>query len=169
MSLVRALAAGTLSCAVVFLLVSSSGCGTDATGVDKCRDIEQARCDAGVHCGLVDDVDACKRYYRDQCLHGLANGDASTAKVDRCVKTIQAAGDCAKKNGRDAKLSSCSPAPSAAPNGLATACAIVETPQQTDECAFLSALPPEAGPDVENDAGGGDSASDAASDSPSSD
>lgn len=161
MSAVRTLAAGTLACAVSFLVVSAAGCGTDAVGVDKCRSIEQARCDAGVHCGVVDDVEQCKLYYRDQCLHGLAHGDATSTEIEHCVKTIQLAGDCAKKNGADAKLSSCAKPPSAQPNGLTTACAIVETPQQTDECAFLSAKPPEAGP---SEAGTGDAAPDAATD-----
>jgi len=164
MSAVRTLASGTLAAMVSFLVVSAAGCGSGAIGVDKCRSIEQARCEAGSHCGIVDDVEQCKLYYRDQCLHGLAHGDASSSEVDHCVKTIQLAGDCAKKNGVDAKLSSCAPPPSAAPNGLTTACAIVETPQQTDECAFLSAVPPEAGAAEGGGSDAGDAAADAAGD-----
>lgn len=160
MSAVRRLAAGTLAASVAFLVVSAAACGTGAVGIDKCRSIEQARCEAAASCGIVDDVDACKRYYRDQCLHGMAHGVPSTTSVDRCVKTIQLAGDCAKKHGADAKLSSCGTPPSAGPNGLTKACDIVTTPQQTDECAFLSAVPPEAGPDAQSD---GSSTSDAQS------
>ena len=165
MSAVRRLAAGTLAATVAFLVVSAAGCGTDAVGIDKCRSIEDARCEAGASCGVVDDVEQCKLYYRDQCLHGLAHGDASNTKVELCVKTIQLAGDCAKKNGADAKLSSCAAPPSVQPNGLTMACDIVQTPQQTDECAFLSAVPPEAGADAESGANdGGDAGRDAAAD-----
>ncbi len=166
MSAVRTLAAGTLACAL--LALGAGGCGTGAVGVDKCRDIEQARCSAAAYCGLLggafSDVSECKRYYRDQCLHGMAHGEPSTTKVTECVKTIQLAGACAKKNGADAKLSSCATPPSAQPNGLTTACAIVETPQQTDECGFLSAVPPEAGPTEAGKDAGSDAADEAASD-----
>lgn len=164
MSAVRRLFAGTLAASVALLVVCAPGCGTGAVGIDKCRSIEQARCEAAASCGLIDDVDACKRYYRDQCLHGLAHGDTSTANVNRCVKTIKLAGACAKKNGTNAKLSSCANPPSTAPNGLTTACAIVTTPQQTDECAFLAAVPPEAGPDAQGKKDAGKDAAKAAPD-----
>lgn len=161
MSAVRTLAAGMIAGALVFLTLGAGGCGTGAVGIDKCRSIEDARCSAGVYCGIVTDVDACKRYYRDQCLHGMAHGEPSEAQLHQCVQTIQLAGDCAKKNGADAKLSSCATPPSTQTYGLATACDIVNKPQQTDECGFLSAKPPEAGPsEAGNDAG------DAASDGP---
>ena len=51
------------------------GCGTDAVGVDACRQIEEARCDAAPACTGDDDtfgirteeqVRNCKALYRDQ-------------------------------------------------------------------------------------------------------
>lgn len=165
MSAVRRLTAGTLAATVTFLVMSATGCGSNAVGIDKCRSIEDARCEAGASCGLVEDVEQCKLYYRDQCLHGLAHGDTSNTHVEACVKTIQLAGNCAKKNGTNAKLSSCATPPSLQPNGLVTACDIVQTPQQTGECAFLAAVPPEAGASTDaGDAAAGDAAADAAAD-----
>ena len=60
----RALTAGAASALTAFLVVHASGCGTDAIAVDECRDIENARCEAGKFCGFVDDVEQCKRFYR---------------------------------------------------------------------------------------------------------
>ncbi|HSC89225.1 MAG TPA: hypothetical protein VLC09_18210 [Polyangiaceae bacterium] len=78
------------------------GCTTGAIAVNECREIEYLRCEASVACGLgdienEDDVTACKSFYRDQCLHGIAGPKVPTAKDQKdCVATIQAAADCAK-------------------------------------------------------------------------
>lgn len=152
----RALTAGTASAFAAFLLVHASGCGTDAVAVDECRDIESARCEAGKYCGFVDDVDECKRFYRDQCLHGMAVGERpGTLRVKECVATIRAAGDCAKAGAKT--LTECAtqglPAPS-----LKTihtvACDIVQEPEGAEECDFLSkpVEVPDASPDVQSEA-----------------
>lgn len=127
------------------MFVGAAGCGTDAKGVDDCREIEQARCAAAQNCG-VSDVPACQRFYRDQCLHGLAAAPPGSAKVKACVATIRAAGQCAAQPS-DVPLLDCSTAEDA--------CAIVNKPETTAECSFLSANP-DAG--TGGGGGGGESA-----------
>jgi hypothetical protein len=93
------------------LLVAGAGwtpaCGTDAVGVETCRQVEEARCRQAPKCPEIDlskprhrdtpnsDVDACIRFYRDACLHGLAtNADPGALSLRQCVDAINR-GDCA--------------------------------------------------------------------------
>jgi hypothetical protein len=126
------------SFAVLFALVQGAGCGTDAKAVTECREIEQARCEAGEACGLVEDVDECKRFYRDHCLHGMVVESPGQAEVDRCVSTIKNAGDCARSNV-DITLAEC-PGVTAAASAM-LACDVVLYPENTLECDFLSPAP----------------------------
>jgi hypothetical protein len=119
------------------MLLGAAACGTDAVGVSDCRTIEQARCSAGVNCGLVTDVGECQRFYRDQCLHGLAVGAPPTASVQACANTILAAGQCAAQ-GAATLLDACTNAPTSSAPTLSRACEIVSTPEKTAECAFLA-------------------------------
>jgi hypothetical protein len=80
-------------------------CGTDAVGVEACRQIEEARCKMAPNCGVDltkpvhrdsprTDIDACIRFYRDQCLHGLTTpSDPGQVAVTQCVDAINQ-GDC---------------------------------------------------------------------------
>lgn len=140
MSYFRALSATLLSAATTFSLVSASGCGTSAVGVGECRDIEQARCRAGKSCGLIDDVEACERYYRDHCLHGLAVKPPGGGSVSECVRVIEAAGQCAAEN-REARLSSCETKVTNPRRDLVLACDVVAHPERATECAFLTNVP----------------------------
>jgi hypothetical protein len=124
------------SAVCAFTLVSAAGCGTDAQGVDDCRDIEQTRCAAAKNCGLVSDVAECQRYYRDQCLHGLAVKSPGSSQIKACVTTIRAAGVCAA-SGMDTALSDCDGVTGDAP-GVVAACEIVNNPEKASECAFLA-------------------------------
>ncbi|HXK20127.1 MAG TPA: hypothetical protein VNG33_20085 [Polyangiaceae bacterium] len=142
-----------LSAATTFSLVTASGCGTDAVGVDDCREIEQARCEADQPCGVIEDVDACKRYYRDHCLHGLATKPPAGASVSTCVKVIEAAGRCAKADPAT-KLVNCDPAVTAPHPGLSRACDVVTHPELADECVFLLNTPPVTGAAGESSSGG---------------
>ena len=112
---------------LAFAVVSGTGCGTDAKDVDECRDIEQARCEAAKPCGLVDDVDACKRFYRDHCLHGMVVESPGRAQIDACVATIREAGE-------------------------AMECDTVLYPERTNACSFLSPSTPP--PDDDDNKGG---------------
>lgn len=140
MSLFRSLSATLLSAAASFSLVTASGCGTNAVGVDDCRDIEQARCEASPPCGLVSDVSACKRYYRDHCLHGLLS-KPSAGVVGQCVRVIKEAGRCASGDP-EAALDDCDPFVTEQTARLELACDVVAHPEFAPECSFLLDEPP---------------------------
>jgi hypothetical protein len=140
MSYFRSLSATLLAGVTTFCIVTAAGCGTGAVGVDECRDIERARCRAGASCGIVSDVPACERYYRDHCLHGLATKPPSGAVVDTCVQVIEAAGRCASEDP-EARLEDCQV--SQQYWTVKTACEVVAHPELTVECAFLTDTPPE--------------------------
>jgi uncharacterized membrane protein YgcG len=142
----RALLAATTA----FTIVTAMGCGTDAKGVDDCRDIEEARCTAAAACGTVSDVNQCQLFYRDQCLHGLAVSSPGSVTVNACVATIRAAGVCAGQ-GKDTAPSDCATAPSKATTA-STTCEIVSNPEETAECAFLQ---PAADAGIAGSGGGG--------------
>ena len=88
------LAAAASACALVI------ACGTDAVGVEACRQIETARCLQAENCGIDlsmpvhrgapgTDIDACIRFYHDQCLHGLATTvEPGSQQVTACVNAI---------------------------------------------------------------------------------
>jgi len=166
MSAVRHVVTSVVSATCSFVLVSAASCGTDAVGVDDCRKIEEARCEAAAHCEgdlQVDDVQACKRYYRDHCLHGLAVGSAPGAPaVNRCVSAIEAAGNCAAEEP-NMPAAECARNTSAldvpADERIATACDVVSYPELIPECEFLSdeaAARPEAAGGAAGSAGSGE-------------
>lgn len=122
-----------------FALLTGSGCGTDARGVEDCRSIEEARCSAASHCPnakgtgtVVGDVESCQRFYRDQCLHGTTTSAPDANTVDLCVSAIRAAGDCAGASVEDAE-SVC--ATRQTPD---TACEAILRPELLEDCRFLS-------------------------------
>jgi hypothetical protein len=153
MSAIRAVFAFALSAVGVFTLVTASGCGTDANGIEDCRKIEKARCVAGKACGIVDDTDECETFYRDQCLHGLAVKSPGSPVVNRCVATIRAAGECAK-GGPDAALASCPSVTESAP-GVVKPCEIILNPEKTTECNFLTPATPIVTPEAGTAGAGG--------------
>ncbi|HEY6556539.1 MAG TPA: hypothetical protein VI072_04670 [Polyangiaceae bacterium] len=137
-------------------LAAAGGCSTDAIGVEDCRDIEYARCEAGHACGVVHDADDCKRFYRDQCLHGLALDDTPSATaVQNCVRSLKAISNC----GPDAPLADC-PGVTAQPTSLGLACDVVGAPEEIQECRFLVPVAPPVVP-VPDAGGGTDAATDA--------
>ncbi|MGA7121104.1 MAG: hypothetical protein WBY94_13450 [Polyangiaceae bacterium] len=81
--------------------LQASACGTDAVGVDACRQVQEAECQEAPACGIALEppyhttgtaVDACIRFYNDQCLHGLASGtDPGLTAVHACVAAIHSA------------------------------------------------------------------------------
>jgi hypothetical protein len=80
------------------VLALPPACGTSAVGVDACKQVESARCQAASACGVSleppyhtagSDVDACVRFYDVACLHGLASGtDPGPTAVSACVAAI---------------------------------------------------------------------------------
>jgi hypothetical protein len=140
-----------------FLSVPATGCGTDAVGVETCRDIEYARCEAAPNCPKlfdIPDVDACKRFYRDQCLHGLAaSHEPGAPKVRACVDAIRQAGRCA---ARDETLAACGSLHDES-TGAKNTCDVIQAPERLDACAFLMPDPGTIAPD--SDGGGGSAGS----------
>jgi len=159
MSYFRSLSATLLAAAATFSLVTASSCGTNAVGVDDCRDIEQARCRAQASCldadgvPLITDVPACERYYRDHCLHGFAVKPPASASVSDCVQLIETAGRCAQEDSESPLA--CTETRTRRYTGFATACDLVTHPELAAECAFLSDVPA-----VEGGAGQGGQSSD---------
>jgi hypothetical protein len=149
--------------AVGLSIALGAGCGADAVGVDDCRKIEKARCEAASHCGdrfSITDVDACKRFYRNQCLHGLETGKSPGAgQVAACVRVIQTAGACAAQNSPTTTLAACGDPTLANETDpqLVNVCKVVETPELTVECAFLSGAATGGSGSGGSSAGGGGS------------
>ena len=121
-------------------------CATEAIGVDSCRKIEYARCDAASHCpGTFSskiNPSACRLFYRDHCLHGLSYADPGVSKVGKCVDDIVSLGECAAAEGEDAALLS---NPScdlgdiqSLDSRVTTACGLISQPQSIPSCAFLA-------------------------------
>jgi hypothetical protein len=137
--------------------VSLPGCGTDATGVEACRDIETARCKAAAACGYTaDQVTVCTEFYRDQCLHGLENSgyEPSASEVEACVAAVNQVRACAE--GGKATMTDC-PEAALVPGADAsvTPCAILtDKAHLLAACAFASA-PPDAGTPADGGDGSG--------------
>jgi hypothetical protein len=149
MSSLSRVGAATIPIAWSMGMAGTPSCGTDAVGVDDCRKIESARCEAAVHCeGSFDvaDVDACKRYYRDHCLHGLRIADRPGSPVlNRCVVAINAAGDCAAEDA-DMMVAACANKDpkrlvDQPDTSLESVCDLIEFPERTAECSFLAPEP----------------------------
>lgn len=131
-----------------FLVVASSltanwSCGTDAVGVGACREIEYARCEAAVSCGMIDDAESCKQYYQDHCLHGvdLDEGPRSVA-VGNCVSAIRAAGRCADRQDDDTPPEDCDSSWLEDADARRV-CDVVAEPERAPACEFLVADPEE--------------------------
>ena len=117
------------------------GCGPEPVAVDDCRAIEYARCDAGVGCGFVEDAESCRRFYRDQCLHGLvAKSSPGGQDVKECVNAITRAGECAAKDA-DQSVSDCVDDDSdidVVDSDIESVCDVVRHPEGIEECEFLN-------------------------------
>jgi hypothetical protein len=157
MSVLRVIATAMASTAVAVSMLAANACGPDSVGIDDCRDIEQARCEAAEPCGIVDDVAACKRFYRDHCLHGLALEEKpGENKVTQCVRAIEQAGACARQ-GAEQTPAACQ-LQIAAP--VATVCDAISEPETLQSCQFLNPPaeplppPPDAAADAPADAAG---------------
>jgi hypothetical protein len=130
---------GTLATGALAVVLSH--CGNGATGVDACRKIEERKCELAVGCpntSIADagDVSACKLFYRDQCLLGMADGaDPNEAETDTCLAALGQAGAC--KTGA---LEACSDAPKLALGQDATklsGCEVLLRPETLVGCGFL--------------------------------
>jgi hypothetical protein len=98
------LLSASLAGGALLTLLAPASCGSDAVGIDECRTIETARCEAATACGFTPEkVQACTLFYRDECLHGVENADAGTpvtTAVDACVAAVNATAACAKAGAK---------------------------------------------------------------------
>ena len=140
--------------AAVVLSAASQGCSVDQTALEGCRKIEDARCEQASPCPdvKIKDAESCKRFYRDQCLHGMAIADdPGDVAVGKCVATIVKAGQCAKAGSPTCDLAVAQPGTSA--------CGVLEHPELATDCAFLvppappasTATPADGGTDAPTD------------------
>ncbi|WP_437593954.1 hypothetical protein [Sorangium sp. So ce1000] len=147
-------AAALLGLGVVTLITAPS-CGNDAVGVDACRRIEQARCEAAAVCpawvgsGNADErVKTCVEFYWDQCLHGIENdgtggghaaAEPTTAQVDACVAAVGEARACA--SAKVASMAECSAAPLAegVDRSISPCEVITAQAEALEACAFVAA------------------------------
>ncbi|WP_437321335.1 hypothetical protein [Sorangium sp. So ce385] len=159
-------AAVSLGLGAVTLAIQS--CGTAAVGIDACRQIETARCEAAAACpawvGSADadeKVDACVEFVWDQCLHGIENAgtednpapEPTASQIQACVDAIGATRKCAADNV--ASMAECSAAPPAdGADGALSPCEVItERAHALKACAFV-VRPPDAGGGA-GDGGGG--------------
>lgn len=119
----------------MLVLAGLAGCGTDATGVDACRQIEFARCEGAEPCAFDVDVDACRRFAQDNCLHGLVEHPGEAA-VRACTEAIETAVECADRKGSKTKASACDD-DELATAGSAEVCELVLEPERLTQCEFL--------------------------------
>lgn len=137
---------GTLLLAPIVGAASEVACGTSAVGIEDCRSIERARCQAARSCDFgIDsnsDEEVCLRFARDNCLHGMLVQAPTAGSVTKCVNAINAAGACATKK---TSLSDCGAVGVVTP-ATATICEIIENPEQITACEFLTDQPPPPAP-----------------------
>ncbi len=146
--LIKLVVASVIGGAGLVTTQTQVGCGTSPVNPDGCKSIENARCRALPACPGYEnlDVDACLRFYRDQCLHGLGTGtDPGQPRVDQCVRAIETAGACAAQARPECQVS--------AHTHVMNACDFLAQPQSIipSECDFLA--PPPPAPVVEPDSG----------------
>lgn len=124
----------------VVCTVASQGCTSKAVGIGACRDVENARCEASVPCGRVevDGVEECKRFYYDQCLHGIQGPETPTnEELDQCVDMINEAGQEALEALLREELAETDEEKQAAQEDRLKACLVVGLPWRTENCAFI--------------------------------
>jgi len=127
------------------------GCGSGGVGEDECRSIEYARCSAGQFCGLRIDSPAklteCEQFSRDNCLHGLASGQTPRATdLEHCVAAIKSAGTCAHRQGSNTLATDCGALLGSFDSARTTVCDVIQNPEDTSECGFLTDKPVEVVP-----------------------
>jgi hypothetical protein len=137
-------------------LLSAIACDTGAKGVNECRQMETERCTAARSCDFGIDSDErladCKRFARDNCLHGLSTGvEPKPAEVENCVRVIRTMGECAAESG-DQPIAECTDIELTTEDEL-TVCNVVENPTLAAQCAWLLQDPPEPVQPPEPDGG----------------
>ena len=117
-----------------------SGCTTSAVAIEQCREVEAARCESSVPCGVIepDEVEACKRFYYDQCLHGIQGPEEPTAENQKhCVELIEDSGKAALAALLAAELAQTEEERNDALKAQVQACIVVAVPWNAKPCDFI--------------------------------
>jgi hypothetical protein len=145
-----------------------ASCSTDAGNVDGCRLIEYARCDLAPACSPGFDVDGCKRFYRDECLVGTGNADASDTNAPQaCIDALKAcaAADASDEGGCPglAENARCTGGSDAGDLPLSSCNIVMHCPEALAACAWVVATPivADAGSDAADATDDADDAADA--------
>ena len=121
-------------------------CDTGAVGIDACRAIETARCDAAPTCegddpsfGIATETQIrnCKTFYNDQCLVGLENTEAEPSQdaVDDCVAAIVAIAAC--QVAGVGVMSECEGVVMKETFEQLSPCEALERPERVADCFFI--------------------------------
>lgn len=138
------------------------GCGTDAVGIEACRQIELARCDVAPRCAgfegspaieTEEQVANCRNFYRDHCLLGLENAEAEPGQgdIDACVAAIERTAECGSP--RSSTMAECGVELRAGEDGALAPCRVLQEPERLQACRWLEPAEEDEG------AGGGGGAS----------
>lgn len=136
---------GTLLAAT--LALGAAACSTDAVGIDACRQIETARCEAQPACkgdpastGIVteEQVENCVTFYRDGCLVGIENDAEEPSEGDTkdCVEAIQRTAKC--QTDGVAVMADCDVETESGGADLSP-CEAMMQPELITACAFVAA------------------------------
>lgn len=131
--------------------ISLLGCNTGAVAIQECRDIEYVRCEAAPACGVgevktEEDVAACRRFYKEQCLHGIAGPKPPPAQAHKaCLAAINAAAVCARQDKTTAPAA-CADLPLEQVEETKVyqdVCDVVGRPWDLAVCDYLQSVPDE--------------------------
>jgi hypothetical protein len=122
------------------------GCGTDAVGIEACRQVETARCDIAPACAGFDgsanlkteeQVKNCREFYRDHCLLGLENtkADPGQGDIDACVKAIKTTAKCA--DPKKSEAGACGVALREGVDPTVQPCEVLQNPHWLQACKWL--------------------------------
>jgi len=114
----------------LLLLVGPWGCSTGAIAIQQCREIERQRCEGAAVCGVIksSEVDSCKRFYNDQCLHGISGDEEPTADEQTDCLTFLQERQADAEAARDDDDQ----------DALEDACQVLAEPWDYDQCAFIN-------------------------------
>lgn len=130
------------------------GCDTGAIGIESCRAIETARCEAAPACfgdeygttiETEEQVENCKVFYRDHCLVGLETTiEPDTQQTDACVVAVEKTAACETANAPT--MAECADAPGVRADSVdATPCQVLAAPERLNACAFVETQEGEGG------------------------
>ena len=141
----RVVAALTLAVALSPWAMQMAACGSDAVGIEACKDIEQKRCELAPKCygqkgapriKTEVQVDNCVTYYKDHCLVGIENTTDIKdidGKTKACTTALTKAVAC--HTGGALTMVDCPDV--AVDDPTLTPCAAFASPEHLADCAFI--------------------------------